>query len=170
MNACSRCAIEVVMREWPQNWPQFISHLLKNENQLPLFVIWQLAEDVGIFFLPSNPQRRREINNEFINNINQVYSYISKCLVSSDLCLTSLSALNALLEWTQLDSNILNILLQLLCTHSNDNNNKSIQLKQSICDCLLVCLNRKPLKPNDKTAIQILFTDSNINQIVNFVR
>ncbi len=172
MNGSSRCVIEVLMREWPQNWPQFMSHLLRRENSLSLFVIWQLAEDLGVFYLPNNPQRRREMNNEFVNNINQIYSYISKCLMSPhfELRLISLQTLNGLLEWTQFDQNLFNILLQILCSDYNNSNNKLIQLKQLVCDCLLLCLNRKPLKINDKTAIQTLFTDSNINQMVNIVR
>lgn len=175
MNASSRCVIEVLMREWPQNWPQFMSHLLQRDSELSLFVIWQLAEDIGLFFLPNNAQRRREMNNEFLNNINNIYSYISNCLMSNDfnMRLISLSTLNGLLEWTPIDSNVLNILVQMLANHcndTNDSNDKSIEMKQSICDCLLLCLNRKTLKPNDKIAIQILFTESNINLIVNIVR
>jgi hypothetical protein len=170
MNASSRCVVEVVIREWPQNWPQFVSHLLHRESTLSLYCIWQLSEDIGIFFRPNNGQRRREITNELNSNLSQIYSYISKCLNSSDtnLCLTSISALNVMFEWTQLDESLMNQLLQIL---ANDyQHNKWIQMKQQVCDCLLVCLNRKQLKPSDKTAIQSLYNNYNISLIHCIVR
>ncbi|CAG2117811.1 unnamed protein product, partial [Medioppia subpectinata] len=169
MNGLSRCVVEVVIREWPQNWPQFIPHLLQKESTLSLYCIWQLSEDIGIFFRPNNGQRRREITNELNNNLNEIYSYIYKCMDSpdTDLCLTAICTLNVMFEWTQLDENLLNALMQRLA--ADYHHNKCIQMKQSICDCLLVCLNRKQLKPNDKIAIQTLHNNYNISIIVSIV-
>lgn len=114
MNASSRCVVEVLVREWPQNWPQIMSLLLKTESNFSLYCIWHLSEEIGIFFSPNNCQRRREITNELNNNLNKIYFYINKCLISSDinLCLTSIFTLNVLFDWNQFDDNLLNILIQ----------------------------------------------------------
>ena len=117
MNGSSRCVVEVLMRQWPQNWPQFMSILLRNQSTLSLYCIWQLAEDIGISFKPNNGQRRREMTNEFIRNLTEIYSYISKCLTTTsdfDLIITSISTLNVMFEWTQLDTNLLQILMKML--------------------------------------------------------
>ena len=170
VTGASRCLVEVLMREWPQNWPNFVSFLLKHQSYLSLYCIWQLADDIGINFRPNNGQRRREMTNEFNRSLTSIYEYISKCVSSSDINLlqTSLSTLTVMFEWTQLDANLLKILVNLLAISGDDS--KSVQIKQSVCDCLLICLNRKQLKPSDKTALQTLFTCDNIRVLITSIR
>lgn len=173
MHAASRCCIEVMMREWPQSWPNILSLLLsKRRSHLSLFIIWQLAEDIGVFYLPSNPQRRREMNCEFSNHLKSIYAYINDCIVCYDdyeLCHRSLSTLHGLLEWTPFDANLLQVLCQMLVADLNNSKN-CLQLKQVVCDCILLCLNRKPLKANDKEVIHVLFSHHNFESIIRITR
>lgn len=170
VSGASRCVVEVLMREWPQNWPQFTSVLLTHQSYLSLYCIWQLADDIGICFRPNNGQRRREMTNEFNRNLRSIYEYISRCLTTNDTDLRqiSVSTLIVMFEWTQFNADLLQVLINILTV--DDNDVKSNQTKQLICDSLLVCLNRKQLKATDKTALQMLFTGNNMSALINTLR
>lgn len=172
MHVASRCIIEVMKREWPAKWPNFMNLVLsKRKCSFCLFIIWRLAEDIGVFYLPNNQQRRREMNHELNDNKNAIYEYICECLICGDfqLCLNALTTLNGFLDWSTFDLNVFKLLCQII---DSDIPNKvqNIEIKKLACNCLLICLNRKSLKNDDKLALQSLLNDYNMNHILNAVK
>lgn len=170
-DAISRCFVEVMKRDWPQCWPTIFPKLLSKGNcDLVLYVLWRLAEDLGVFYLPQNAQRRREMHNELVSNLNDILIYICNALVSGDfnLCLSSLNALTGFLEWSSIDVELLKFLCDLLDAELPNCDQQ--QIKLLICDCLLLCLNRKGVKAEDRKALLSLFQPNCFNPIFNFTK
>ncbi|RWS27671.1 exportin-5-like protein [Leptotrombidium deliense] len=166
----SKCVVELMKREWPQNWPNFLNTLLDlKRNECVLFIFWRLAEDVGVFYLPTNAQRRREINVEIVANLNLIMQYIADCFAANDIHLSvvSLKALTGFLEWCTLDAMLLSFLCDILGTPTTLEN---CEMKILVCECLIICLSRKGLKVEERKTLAILFNEKNLKSILLAVR
>ncbi|XP_064484007.1 exportin-5-like [Ornithodoros turicata] len=79
-DAVSRIVVEMVKREWPQQWPTFLqelhqlSSLGETQTELVLLIFLRLAEDVVAFQTVQN-QRRREIHQALVANLSEISQF-----------------------------------------------------------------------------------------------
>lgn len=136
-----------------------------------MFILGRLAEDVGVFFSPSNTSRRREIYNEITENINSIFTYAKDCIINSfdyELKCVSLETFSAFLEWATINIDLISLLCNCLCVNE-DLNNHTYNVRLLACDCLIIVLNRKGLKADAQEALFTLFDNPNfliINQLL----
>lgn len=167
----SRLLVEILMREWPQHWPGFLPMALgQPKNELVLYTLWRLSEDIGIFFFPNNPQRRREMNNELNQNLDFILNYIADCLAldNVDLTILALKTLCSFFEWSNLRPDALSFLCKVLTVEMSDTDTL-FKLYNSVADCFFTCLNRKSFKPDEKKVLLVFFDEQNLNVLVNFL-
>ncbi|KAI1295581.1 Exportin-5 [Halotydeus destructor] len=158
-DSLSRCVIEVIYREWPQNWPNMLPNYLNSaKNQTVLYTLWRLSEDVGLFFKPSNPTRRREILHELNTRTPEIMLYIGSCLQGADVNLSviALRTLTGFLEWSAIDPSLVTFLCNVLGFEGNTS--QLDEAKLISLECLLICLTRKGLKDSDKKSLSVLFS------------
>lgn len=169
----SRCVVEVMIREWSENWPQLLPLLLsKEKNTSVLNVFWRLAEDVGVQFKPKNARRRREILSTITDNLNLILSYIWNCMQSdqSVLCLTSLRTLAAYLEWMPIDVQVLRFLCHVLTSDCQPENHFLTQSQVIACDCLISILSRKKIKAQESEVTFNLLTQEILSIVFRLLR
>lgn len=167
----SRLLVEILKREWPQNWPNFLSSSLNQpKNDLVLFTLWRLSEDIGIFYLPNNPVRRREMNNELTENLDSILNYIADCLAldNIDLTILALKTLCSFFEWNTLKPDALTFLCKVLTVEMNDTDNL-FKLYNSVADCFFTCLHRKAFKPDEKKVLLVFFEEQNLTVLISFL-
>lgn len=168
-DALSKCVVETMKREWPQKWPLLLNQMIAcKRNNIVLFTLGRLLEDVAIFYSPANSERRREIHSELTSQHAWIMQYISDCLISgqTDLCTIALETLNPFLEFFNFDSDTLTFLCDILSIDiSNDTYSKVVKAT----DCLLTCLNRKGFKMAEKSVLLSLFSDKNLSSIFNCI-
>lgn len=167
----SRLLVEILMREWPQRWPSFLSMALsQSKNEPVLYTFWRLSEDISIFFLPNNPQRRREMNNELNQNLDFVLNYVADCLAldNIDLTILALKTLCSLFEWSTLRPDALSFLCKVLTVEMSDTDTL-FKLYNSVADCFFTCLNRKSFKPDEKKVLLVFFEEQNLTVLINFL-
>lgn len=79
-DAVSRIIVEMVKREWPQQWPTFLQELRQlssigdTQTELMLLVLLRLAEDV-VAFQNVQSQRRREIHQALVTNLSEIFEF-----------------------------------------------------------------------------------------------
>jgi len=167
----SRLLVGILMREWPQKWPNFLSSCLNQpKNDLVLYTFWRLSEDIGIFFLPNNPQRRREINNELNENLDHILNYIADCLVldNTDLTILALKTLCSFFEWSTLKPDALTFLCRVLTIEVNDTDTL-FKILNNVADCFFTVLNRKSFKQDEKKVLLVFFEEQNLKILVSFL-
>lgn len=170
----SKCFCEVIKREWPHDWPDLLVKLLSiKRSKSVLFILWRLAEDIGVFNEPPNTTRRREITNGLVAAINDIYLYIGDCIHSHeyDLISTAMQCLTGFISWSPINHELMRFLCQILSTSIDQPQqnalNDTIALKNLACDSLIVCLDRKHVKVDSKDAVQSLFEfDDNLRCLI----
>jgi exportin-5 len=66
-NIDSRIVVEIIKREWPQQWPNLLAELEvicskgDNQTELVMFVMLRIVEDVAVLQTLEQNQRRKEI-------------------------------------------------------------------------------------------------------------
>lgn len=158
----ARCIVEVMMREWPQKWPELLPLMLSMPRKTSvLHVLRQLAEDIGIHFKPNNPQRRRELVSTITEQLNPILRYIVDCVQSDQavLCLFSLKTLTAYLEWTPIESQLIRFLCHILSVPLPHESQMLLQSKTIACECLVNMMCRKKMKGGEAEALSVLFAD-----------
>lgn len=167
----SRLLVEILMREWPQHWPAFLPSCLNQpKNDLVLYTLWRLSEDIGIFFLPNNPQRRREMNNELTDNLDYILAYIADCLVldNTNLTILALKTLCSFFEWNTLKPDALTFLCKVLTIEMSDTDTL-FKILNSVTDCFFTVLNRKSFKPDEKKVLLVFFEQQNLTVLIAFL-
>uniref|UniRef100_A0A3Q2ZQC4 Exportin 5 n=1 Tax=Kryptolebias marmoratus TaxID=37003 RepID=A0A3Q2ZQC4_KRYMA len=187
-DALSRITVEMIKREWPQNWPDMLKEMEaltsqgEAQTELVMLILLRLAEDVITFqTLPS--QRRRDIQQTLTQNMDSFFSFILAILhtnvedyrkvVSGGLtllcqahCRVAVATLNTLagyIDWVSLvhitSGNCK--LLEMLCLLLSE---QDLQLEAS--ECLLIALSRKG-KLEERKPFMLLFDDVAINYILS---
>ena len=172
-DALSRCVVEVMMREWPQQWLNLLPLILcKKCNTSVLYVLWRLAEDVGIHFKPNNKLRRQEILNMMTTSMPQILGYISETLQSSDhrLSLLALNTLTSYLEWITIEGSLIQFLSHILSSSPSSSETFLLQAKIIASDCLEAILSRRKFKDEETTALQTFFSEENLSSILQVSR
>uniref|UniRef100_A0A1A8S6Q7 Exportin-5 n=1 Tax=Nothobranchius rachovii TaxID=451742 RepID=A0A1A8S6Q7_9TELE len=184
----SRIIVEMIKREWPQNWPDMLEEMEaltsrgETQTELVMLILLRLAEDVITFqTLPS--QRRRDIQQTLTQNMERIFTFllailrinveqyrIVKVVPACELqakahCRVAVAVLNTLagyIDWVSLvhitSGNCK--LLEMLCLLLVE---PELQLEAS--ECLLIALSRKG-KLEERKPFMLLFHDVAIHYIL----
>lgn len=164
----SRIIVEMIKREWPQQWPSLLPELDKicsrgeTQTELVLLIFLRLAEDIVIFQNVQN-QRRREIHQTltsslkdifpfFLRTLNDQYtqyirqkqgpedSYKQQMLTHGRVAEVALTTIAGFVEWVPMSYITAenNLLLKILCGLLSDS-----LLQTAAADCLLQLVGRK---------------------------
>lgn len=85
-DALARIIVEMVKREWPQQWPTLLVELnqvcLRGESQteLVLLVFLRLVEDVAILETLESNQRRKDIYQALTNNMTEIFAFFLRLM------------------------------------------------------------------------------------------
>uniref|UniRef100_A0A8C6KKZ2 Exportin 5 n=1 Tax=Nothobranchius furzeri TaxID=105023 RepID=A0A8C6KKZ2_NOTFU len=177
----SRIIVEMIKREWPQNWPDMLEEMEaltsrgETQTELVMLILLRLAEDVITFqTLPS--QRRRDIQQTLTQNMERIFTFLLTILriqveeyrikkKAKAHCRVAVAVLNTLagyIDWVSLvhitSGNCK--LLEMLCLLLVE---PELQLEAS--ECLLIALSRKG-KLEERKPFMLLFHDVAIHYIL----
>ncbi|XP_066552566.1 exportin-5 isoform X2 [Amia ocellicauda] len=188
-DALSRIMVEMIKREWPQNWPDMLKELEaltkqgEAQTELVMLILLRLAEDVVTFqTLPT--QRRRDIQQTLTQNMDSIFSFLLTILqlnvnkyrklkldATQELkarahCRVGVAALNTLagyIDWVALvhitHDNCR--LLEMLCLLLSET-----ELQLEAAECLLIAISRKG-KLEDRKPLMVLFDDVAMHYILS---
>ncbi|XP_021379972.1 exportin-5-like [Mizuhopecten yessoensis] len=175
----SRITVELIKREWPQNWPSLLKDLYDlclmgpTQTELVLKTYLRLAEDVVVFqTIPAG--RRRSVMQGLTANMGDLFQLFITLLqqhtvemkedtsearlVSQWHCRVSQALLTTLagyLDWINMDHIFSQnaLLLQILCLLLSNSN-----LQLYAAECLLIIVSRKG-KVEDRKPLLVLFSE-----------
>uniref|UniRef100_A0A3B5K6M5 Exportin 5 n=1 Tax=Takifugu rubripes TaxID=31033 RepID=A0A3B5K6M5_TAKRU len=81
----SRIIVEMIKREWPQQWPDMLKEMEvlssqgETQTELVMLILLRLAEDV-IFFQTLPAQRRRDIQQKLTQNMDSIFRFMMTIL------------------------------------------------------------------------------------------
>lgn len=186
-DALSRIIVEMIKREWPQQWTTLLSELsdacLQGESQteLVLLVFLRLVEDVALLQTIESNQRRKDIYQALTVNMSEIFDFFlrlielhvngfrnttvmgdqSKALAHSRVVQVVLQTLTGFVEWVSITHIMASDgkLLQILCILLNDD---AFQIPAA--ECLLQIVNRKG-QFKDKKPLLLLFGEDAMGYI-----
>lgn len=80
-DALSRVVVEMIKREWPQQWPTLLVELSQvcnrgeSQTELVLLVFLRLVEDVAILETLESTQRRKDIYQALTTNMTEIFAF-----------------------------------------------------------------------------------------------
>ncbi|CAH0669294.1 unnamed protein product [Spodoptera exigua] len=179
-DALARVIVEMIKREWPQQWPTLLAELSDacsrghRHTQIVLHVFLRLAEDVAILQTLENHQRRKDINQGLTSNMSEIFAFFMRLIemhvqefrektAAGDYAAAAshgqvvqvvLLTLTGYVEWVSINHVVMNNgrLLQILCILLQDD---VFQLPAA--ECLLQIVNRKG-STKEKKPLVILFS------------
>ncbi|KAM7385564.1 hypothetical protein PAMP_001643 [Pampus punctatissimus] len=185
----SRITVEMIKREWPQNWPDMLKEMEaltsqgEAQTELVMLILLRLAEDV-ITFQTLPTQRRRDIQQTLTQNMDNIFSFMMAILQlnvedyrklkgspghelqTRAHCRVAVSTLNTLagyIDWVSLvhitSGNC--HLLEMLCLLLSEP-----ELQLEAAECLLIAISRKG-KLEDRKPFMLLFDDVAIHYILS---
>uniref|UniRef100_A0A3Q1C3N6 Importin N-terminal domain-containing protein n=1 Tax=Amphiprion ocellaris TaxID=80972 RepID=A0A3Q1C3N6_AMPOC len=182
-DALSRIVVEMIKREWPQNWPDMLTEMEaltsqgEAQTELVMLILLRLAEDVITFqTLPS--QRRRDIQHMLTQKMENIFSFMIAILhiniedyrkqvsVARAHCRVAVATLNTLagyIDWVSLvHITFRNChLLEMLCLLLSEP-----ELQLEAAECLLIAMSRKG-KLDERKPFMLLFDDVAIHYILS---
>ncbi|KAJ3610775.1 hypothetical protein NHX12_022866 [Muraenolepis orangiensis] len=188
-DALSRITVEMIKREWPQQWPDMLKEmealtsLGECPSELVMLILLRLAEDVVTFqTLPT--QRRRDIQQTLTLNMDSIFSFILAILqINVDdyrklknipgqelqakahcrVAMTTLNTLAGYIDWIALPhiTNDSGRLLEMLCLLLSE-----AELQLEAVECLLIAISRKG-KLEERKPLMLLFDAVAINYILS---
>jgi hypothetical protein len=167
----SRFVVELLKRLWPQEWPDFMDVCFaQRQNELVLYIIWRLSEDVCILFSPSNPARRRDINAKLKSLLPNIFQYIAESLSfdNIELTLLAMQCLSTFFEWCPVSAEAISYLCNLLSIELNDMD-VFLKVSNTVVDCLLTVLERKNYKPDERKELLVFFAPENYSKLTGFL-
>ncbi|KRT83706.1 hypothetical protein AMK59_3253 [Oryctes borbonicus] len=181
-DALSRVVVEMVKREWPQQWPGLLAELSdacaygEIQTELVLLVFLRLVEDVALLQTLESNQRRKDIYQALTTNMAVIFAFFLKlielhvtefrnCCERNDTAKANahgrvvqvvLLTLTGFVEWVSITHVMTQNgrLLQILCLLLNDN----ATFRGAAAECLLQIVNRKG-KLEERKPLLILFND-----------
>ncbi|XP_072394417.1 exportin-5 [Diabrotica undecimpunctata] len=187
-DALSRVIVEMVKREWPQQWPGLLGELSdacacgETQTELVLLVFLRLVEDVALLQTLESNQRRKDIYHALTANMAVIFDFflrlielqVSQFRLNSESNVTKANAhgrvvqvvlltLTGFVEWVSM-SHIMaqnGRLLQILCLLLNDT-----AFQYSAAECLSQIVNRKG-KVEERKPLLILFNNEPMECILN---
>jgi len=84
----ARLVVEMAKREWPQQWPTFLSELFslaqgpgfESQTELVLLILLRLTEDVVTFQSIESASRRKDLHQALTANVGEIFELLSKLL------------------------------------------------------------------------------------------
>lgn len=177
----SRIIVEMVKREWPQQWTTLLSELSDAcskgvaQTELVLLVFLRLVEDVALLQTIESNQRRKDIYQALTVNMSEIFDFFLRLIelhVGEFRNATSIGdkdkasghrrvvqvgllTLTGFVEWVSINHIMAanGRLLQILCILLVD-----IEFQQPAADCLLQIVNRKG-QLKDRKPLLILFDE-----------
>ncbi|XP_060531637.1 exportin-5 [Cylas formicarius] len=181
-DALSRVVVEMVKREWPQQWPGLLAELSdacscgETQTELVLFVFLRLVEDVALLQTLESNQRRKDIYHALTANMSLIFEFFlrlielhvnqlractetdpSKAAAHRRVVQVVLLTLTGFVEWV----NMTHItaqngrLLQILCLLVNDT-----AFQYSSAECLSQIMNRKGKIEERKPLLMLLSNET----------
>ncbi|CAG9765454.1 unnamed protein product [Ceutorhynchus assimilis] len=186
-DALSRVVVEMVKREWPQQWPSLLNELSEacargeTQTELVLFVFLRLVEDVALLQTLESNQRRKDIYHALTANMALIFEFFLRLIEQHVTRLRALTELNdpkvaahtrvvqvvlltltGFVEWVSM-SHIMaqnGRLLQILCLLLNDS-----AFQYSAAECLSQIVNRKG-KIEERKSLLMLFNSDTLQCLV----
>lgn len=180
-DALSRIIVEMIKREWPQQWTTLLPELFEvcakgvSQTELVALVFLRLVEDVALLQTIESNTRRKDIYQALTVNMREIFDLFirlielhvsefrgaqatgdgSKAQGHSRVVQVVLLALSSFVEWVSIqhvmESN--GKLLQILCILLND-----AEFQMAAADCLIQITNRKGVV-KDRKPLLYLFRD-----------
>lgn len=186
-DALSRIIVEMIKREWPQQWTTLLAELsdacTKGEPQteLVLLIFLRLVEDVALLQTIESNQRRKDIYQALTVNMTEIFNFFlrlielhvgafrsttslgdqSKSLAHSRVVQVVLLTLTGFVEWVSITHIMAEDgrLLQILCILLND-----IAFQIPAAECLAIIVNRRG-QLKDRRPLALLFSKEAIEYI-----
>jgi exportin-5 len=85
-DALSRVIVEMIKREWPQQWPTLLTELSQactrgeSQTELVLLVFLRLVEDVALLQTLESNQRRKDIYQALTTNMAEIFSFFLRLM------------------------------------------------------------------------------------------
>lgn len=186
-DALSRIIVEMIKREWPQQWTTLLAELsdacTKGEPQteLVLLIFLRLVEDVALLQTIESNQRRKDIYQALTVNMTEIFNFFlrlielhvgafrsttaigdqSKALAHSRVVQVVLLTLTGFVEWVSITHIMAEDgrLLQILCILLND-----IAFQIPAAECLAIIVNRRG-QLKDRRPLALLFSKEAIEYI-----
>ncbi|KXJ77769.1 exportin-5 [Aedes albopictus] len=177
----SRIVVEMVKREWPQQWTTLLAELSEAcskgvaQTELVLLVFLRLVEDVALLQTIESNQRRKDIYQALTSNMAEIFDFFlrlielhvgefrnttaigdkHKALGHSRVVQVALLTLTGFVEWVSINHIMASNgrLLQILCILLIDE-----EFQQPAAECLLHVVNRKG-QVKDRKPLLILFDE-----------
>ncbi|CAB3377710.1 Hypothetical predicted protein [Cloeon dipterum] len=184
-DAIARLIVEMVKREWPQQWPSFLEEmdaLCKRgptQAELALLIFRRLAEDVAVLQTLESNQRRKDIHHALNANMESIFGFFLHVIntnlqlignaeankIPLKLCEVVLKTLSAFVEWVSSAALIYNNgqLLHSLCALLNDSQCEPVLY--AAAECLVQILNRKGSWEERQFAVVLLQNPHTMNCI-----
>nr|CAD7591199.1 unnamed protein product [Timema genevievae] len=179
-DALSRVIVEMVKREWPQQWSTLLSELSEactcgeTQTEMVLLIFLRLVEDVALLQTLESNLRRKDIYQALTTNMSEIFTFILRIIeehcrqfqaLSSQLNHPAMAAharvvqvalltLTGFVEWVSISHIMSNDgrLLHVLCLLLADPH-----FNTSAAECLLQIVNRKG-RLEDRRPLMILFS------------
>lgn len=183
-DALSRIIVEMVKREWPQQWTTLLAELSdacskgEAQTELVLLIFLRLVEDVALLQTIESNQRRKDIYQALTVNMTEIFNFFLRLIelhvgvfrtspphksrAHSRVVQVGLLTLTGFVEWVS----IVHImagdgrLLQILCILLND-----VEFQTPAAECLSQIVNRKG-QIKDRKPLIVLFSENAIQYIV----
>ncbi|XP_015605682.1 exportin-5 [Cephus cinctus] len=179
-DALSRVVVEMIKREWPQQWPTLLAELSQacthgeSQTELVLLVFLRLVEDVALLQTLESNQRRKDIYQALTTNMTEIFAFFLRLMeqhfaefreksslgrsteaaAHSRVVQVVLLTLTGFVEWVSINHIMADDgrLLQILCLLLGNPT-----FRCSAAECLLQIVNRKGKA--DRKQLMILFTE-----------
>ena len=173
----SRIVVEIIKREWPQQWPNLLAELEvlcskgDAQTELVMFVMLRIVEDVAVLQTLEQNQRRKEIYQALVSQMDAIFCFLLTLLERhyqaylsttaedvrhrhSKVCQSVLATFNAFVEWVPMAHIMANdhYLVRCLCHLLSD---EKMQLHAA--ECLLSIVGWKVGKLPDRAQLLVLF-------------
>ncbi|XP_043268012.1 exportin-5 isoform X2 [Venturia canescens] len=186
-DALSRVVVEMIKREWPQQWPTLLAELSQacthgeSQTEVVLLVFLRLVEDVALLQTLESNQRRKDIYQALTTNMAEIFAFFLRLMeqhfsefqkqsalgntteagAHSKVVQVVLLTLTGFVEWVSINHIMAEEgrLPRILCLLLGDPT-----FQCAAAECLLQVVNRKG-KAEDRKQLMILFTEEALRYI-----
>ncbi|XP_042188914.1 exportin-5 isoform X2 [Callorhinchus milii] len=188
-DALSRIVVEMIKREWPQQWPDMLNEMDKltamgeTQTELVMLILLRLVEDV-VTFQTIPAQRRKDIQHALTQNMSQLFGFLldilqehtqnykqlkadatqeNKAKSHCRVAITTLSTMAGYVDWVGLHHLTADgcKLLEVLCMLLTEP-----EFQFEAAECLLIAVIRKG-KLEDRKPFMVLFSDAAMHCILS---
>lgn len=174
-DALTRIVVEMIKREWPQQWSTLLSELSVtcenglSQTELVAMVFLRLVEDVALLQTIESNKRRKDIYQALTVNMSEIFEFflglieqhvVNKAVNSEESRIVHviLATLTSFMEWVSISHIMANNgrLLAMICYLL-----ELPEFQMAAIDCLCHITNRKG-SPKDRKPLMYLFNDEPI--------